>query len=407
MRYIGDRLIYEQPFRFVEPAIEMKREQIIKSKMRKGEEFNLDDIKTRLKEIRKNAVENADELIDRAVDNLNSYINVKVSYAKDADEAVNFILEAAEGTEIMAVNNSSTIAELVPKLLTHEDLRILDTYLQDLKLEEEDFLKEEASGYWDLPDAEPSSVWHSFVKDDHATGFLSTKITDKRFIGLLGVNVLSGEGRIFFVQHLRNISKILSHAKKVIIVAGIEKLVESDDDALFQARCCALFGYESILAEMFCLGQEGEKVDNKEADKEKVWYSQIDPHEVQVIIFDNGRKEVLAGEFKELLHCIGCRACTLRCPRAKCAEEGYGNAKDLLLSAFTRNIEHAASNGLFNCTLCKGCESACPADIPLTTYLSTMREQAVSKGVMPATYSKLSENVKQFGTPYGVKGLGR
>ncbi len=413
MRYIGDRLIYDQPFRFVEPAIEVKREHIIKSKMKKGEDFNLDDLKIRLKKIRKNSTENVEELIDRAVDNLNSYINVKVSYAKKADEAVNLILRAAEDFKILAVNNSSTVAELIPELLAHENLQVIDTYRQDLDLEEGDLFKKDVNGYWDLPDAEPSVVWNSFMESSrHATAFQSTRLTDRRFMGLLGTNVLSSEGSIFFVQHLRNISKILSHAKKVVIVAGIDKLVGSDDDALFQARCCALFGYESILADMFCLGQESGSEEGikdegaeREGDEEKVWYPPTDPHEVQVIILDNGRKDVLAGEFKELLYCIGCRACTLRCPRAKCVKGGYGSAKDLLLSAFTRNIEHAAQMGLFNCTLCKGCESACLVDIPLTSYLAQMREEAKVKGLAPDTYKKLSLNIKEYGTPYGAKAL--
>ena len=55
--------------------------------------------------------------------------------------------------------------------------------------------------------------------------------------------------------------------------------------------------------------------------------------------------------------------------------------------------------------LCKGCETACPVDIPLTSYLAHMREDAKAKGLAPETYRKLSFNIKDFGTPYGTKAL--
>ncbi len=76
-----------------------------------------------------------------------------------------------------------------------------------------------------------------------------------------------------------------------------------------------------------------------------------------------------------------------------------------MFSAFTHNLEHTAKYGLFDCTLCKGCETNCPVDIPLTSYLTNLRENAISRGLSPETYTKLASNVREFGTPYGSKGI--
>lgn len=368
----------------------------------------MDAIKYRLKEIRKQSIENVDNHVKKAIKNLNSKPNVTATYAEDAETAAKLVMDMSGDIGTIAFNNSSTVAELIPPLLSQREFNILDTYTHDLKLEEQDFLKEEASGYWDLPDSEPHLIWHSFVDSlRHMTPFQAEKISEKEFMGIVGVNAVSSEGSLFFVQHLRNITKILSQAEKVIVVAGIEKVVESNEEALFQARCCALFGYESLLSDMLCTSQEegGLQEESPSIEKEKAWYNTIAPAEVHVILLDNGRKNILASEFSELLHCIGCRACTLRCPRAKCSSEGYSAAKDLLFSAFTNNLEHTAKYGLFDCTLCKGCETNCPVDIPLTSYLSNLRENAISQGSSPETYTKLASNVKQYGTPYGAKGI--
>ena len=369
----------------------------------------MDAIKYRLKEIRKLSIENVDNLVKKAIKNFNSMPNVKATYAEDAETASKLVMDMSGDIGTLAFNNSSTVAELIPSLLSQREFNILDTYTNDLKREEQDFLKEEASGYWDLPDSEPHLIWHSFVDNvGHMTPFQAEKISEEEFMGIVGVNAVSSEGSLFFVQHLRNIAKILSQAEKVIIVAGLEKLVESDEEALFTARSCALFGYESILSEMMCSSQdEGVSQEDTSAgnEEEKVWYNTIAPAEVHVILLDNGRKNILASEFSELLFCIGCRACTLRCPRAKCSSEGYSAAKDLLFSAFTNSLEHSAQHGLFDCTLCKGCETNCPVDIPLTSYLSILRENAISRGLSPETYTKLASNVREFGTPYGSKGI--
>jgi L-lactate utilization protein LutB len=377
--------------------------------LRKVDPFDLEDIKVRLKEMRKKSIGNIDVLVNQAIENLNKHPNVKAYYAQKSENAVKQILDSAEDINSLAYNNSSTVAELILELVRQKQMKLIDSYSNDLRLEQEDFLRDDISGFWDLPDPEPALVWHSFVDSRRsAAPFMAAPLSYEPFIGMLGANVISSEGGIFFVQHLRNIAKILSQAEKIFVIAGIDKLVPTNGEALFQARCCATFGYESILSDMFNVSEEeGEKKEDQPAgeDEKKIWYNLIDPSEVHVILLDNGRKNIMASEFSELFYCIGCRACTLRCPRAKSSSEGYRSAKDLLFSGFTHGIEHAAEYGLFNCTLCKGCESACPVDIPLASYLSKMRENAISKGLMPETYSRLSSNVREFGTPYGKKGL--
>jgi L-lactate dehydrogenase complex protein LldF len=232
--------------------------------------------------------------------------------------------------------------------------------------------------------------------------FSGERISDSDFVGLLGANAVSSDGKIYFLQHLHNISKILGQAKKVVVIVGINKLVESEEDALFQTKCCGLFGYESILSELLNL-TKGLAEEEPEKERASELFSGTSSPEIHVILLDNGRKEILAGEFKELLQCISCRACTKLCPRANTRSPGYRSAKDILFSAFSEGIEHAVKFGLYHCTLCRGCESQCPVGIPLTNFLGALREQAKEKSLIPEIHKKLSANVSSYGTPYGAQ----
>jgi L-lactate utilization protein LutB len=189
-------------------------------------------------------------------------------------------------------------------------------------------------------------------------------------------------------------------ARKVVVVAGINKLVETEEDALFQVKCAGLYGYESILTELLNLSKSAGDEETGEKNARDLVFGTSLP-EIHVILLDNGRKKILAGEFKELLQCISCRACAKLCPRANTGSPGYRNAKDILFSAFSEGLEHAVQFGLYNCTLCRGCESQCPVGIPLANFLGALREEAKERDLLPEIHKKLSANVSSFGTPYG------
>ena len=380
-----------------------KRLNLIKSKMRKEEPFDTQAVTLRLKQMRMAAVENLDGLLQEALDSLNALPGVTASYVESGEAAAKKISDIAGGTNTFAVSNSSTVFEVVQYLERSNDISIIESYIEDLKLWEEHLWDVKHKQFFEFPVYEQQSIWNSFEDTtSRAFKFPGEKISDSDFVGLVGANAVSCDGKVFFLQHLHNISNIVLQAKKVVVVAGINKLVESERDALFQVKCCGVFGYESILSELLSLSKTGINEDaDKEKSRELVFSSSLP--EIQVILLDNGRRKILAGEFKELLQCISCRACTKLCPRANTGSPGYRSAKDILFSAFSEGIEHTVRFGLYNCTLCRGCESQCPVGIPLTNFLGALREEAKGKGLIPEIHKKLSANVSSYGTPYGAQ----
>ncbi|UCF07350.1 MAG: lactate utilization protein [Thermoplasmata archaeon] len=391
-----------QPLRFVEPTMDAKRLNLIRAKMRREEPFDVQDVTLQLKKMRMAAVENLDGLVERTLDSLNSFDGVTASYVESGDTAARAILDLAGGINTYAVSNSSTVFEVVQHLEKSNDINIIESYIEDLKMWEGQLWDVEHKPFFEFPVYEQRSIWNSYADTtSKALRFPGEKITDSDFVGLLGANAVSSTGRIFFLQHLHNISNIVLQAKKLVVIAGINKLVESEDDALFQVKCCGLFGYESILSELLTLMKGSVEDEPKKEGASEFVFGTSFP-EIHVILLDNGRKEIFAGEFKELLQCISCRACTKLCPRANTGSPGYRSAKDILFSAFSEGIEHAVKFGLYNCTLCRGCDSQCPVGIPLTNFLGMLREEAKEKGLIPEIHKKLSANVSSYGTPYGA-----
>ena len=103
------------------------------------------------------------------------------------------------------------------------------------------------------------------------------------------------------------------------------------------------------------------------------------PEELHVVVLDNGRTEVLAGEFRSVLHCIRCGACQNVCPvyrqvggHAYGAVYGgpIGAVLTPLLVGFEKagDLPHASS-------LCGACTDVCPVKIPLHEQLLALRRE--------------------------------
>ncbi|MCK5716657.1 MAG: lactate utilization protein, partial [Thiomargarita sp.] len=103
------------------------------------------------------------------------------------------------------------------------------------------------------------------------------------------------------------------------------------------------------------------------------------PEEFHVVLVDNGRSELLAGDFSEMLQCIRCGACLNHCPvYGAIGGHAYGwvypgPMGSVLTSLFlglkeAGDLPHAS-------TLCGHCEEVCPMSIPLPKLLHQLRTQ--------------------------------
>jgi L-lactate dehydrogenase complex protein LldF len=104
------------------------------------------------------------------------------------------------------------------------------------------------------------------------------------------------------------------------------------------------------------------------------------PEELHVVILDNGRSEVLGGEYHEMLACIRCGACLNTCPvYRQVGGHSYGWVYSgpmgaVLTPLLARQYEEAAEVADAS-TLCGACMDACPVGIPLQDLLLRLRRR--------------------------------
>jgi L-lactate dehydrogenase complex protein LldF len=102
------------------------------------------------------------------------------------------------------------------------------------------------------------------------------------------------------------------------------------------------------------------------------------PDELHVVILDNGRSELLAGEFHEMLGCIRCGACLNVCPvYRQTGGHAYGwvypGPMGAVLTPLLAGDQPEAAEVAGASTLCGACMDACPVQIPLQDLLLALR----------------------------------
>ena len=106
--------------------------------------------------------------------------------------------------------------------------------------------------------------------------------------------------------------------------------------------------------------------------------------ELHVVLLDNGRTEILAGESRDILKCIRCGACMNVCPVYRTVGgHAYGwtypGPMGLILTTLLTGM--ARSHPLVDAsTLCGACEEVCPVRVPLVPLILGLRRRKVREG---------------------------
>lgn len=192
-------------------------------------------------------------------------------------------------------------------------------------------------------------------------------------VGITGANFLIAEtGQHVLVTNEGN-GDLTSNLPRVhIVIVGIEKVVPNMEDASLLLRLLArsatgqhFSNYTSLIG--------GPK---REGDVDG-------PEEFHVVLVDNKRTELFAGELREMLRCFRCGACINHCPvYGAVGGHAYGwvypgPMGSVITPAMvglekTRDLPHA-------CTLNGRCAEVCPMSIPLPTLLRKHRRTTFEK----------------------------
>jgi L-lactate utilization protein LutB len=366
------------PVLLIEPTSQPKRHHL--SEALRGAEgrsdLTLESVEKRLRAIRDDSLANSDALIAQLI--AGAWSGVDLTVAADARQAVETVLRVSGRNEI-AVNRSSVVAnELVP-VLSRSGRQVLMSY-------EQEFIANDCGTieYWQLPGMMLESRFRSFQSViDLAASRASSLDRDgmRDFVALLGVNAVSADGTILLLQHMQNIRRLFEHAREVIFVAGLDKVVRTAADALFQTQCMAVFGSE-VLPLSFGAKQG---VTGGEAQPARLPAGTPTgrPH---LILLDNGRRWIMQSGYRELLACIDCRACTKGCPGSRFfAENARWTPKEylhFLLAGKHQSLDH--------CLQCKTCQANCPLHIDLPTMIVTAKAELAKRRRRSLTDALLS-----------------
>ena len=196
-------------------------------------------------------------------------------------------------------------------------------------------------------------------------------------IGITGANFLIAEtGTSIIVTNEGNgdLTQILP--KTHIVIASIEKLVPTLEDAASLLRLLArsATGQEFSTYTTFSTGPK--RADDPDG-----------PEEYHVVLLDNGRSDMLGGEFADMLRCIRCGACMNHCPVYNAVGgHAYGwvypGPMGSVLTPALIGVEQ--SRELPNAsTFCGRCEEVCPMRIPLPKMLRHWREREFERHLTP------------------------
>jgi iron-sulfur cluster protein len=200
------------------------------------------------------------------------------------------------------------------------------------------------------------------ARDEIRTAFFAAGM------GITGANALIAEsGTVMMVTNEGNGRLCASVPPVHVVLAGIEKLVPTFDEAMTQIRLLGRSGTAQRITSYttFITGP-------------------TPGHEMHIVLVDNGRRVMGAlPEATEARPCIRCGACANVCPPYR--EVGghafgyiYTGAIGLVVTGFLNGLEHAAGPQSL-CLSCNACETVCPVGIPLPRQILDVRGMVVDE----------------------------
>ena len=202
----------------------------------------------------------------------------------------------------------------------------------------------------------PNKEWVAQVKDEikHQVAHMQYGITGTEAIVEQNgtIILLESEGNVRFTSNLP-----YNH----IVVAGIDKIVPSLEDALAVCRAISVYGLGKDMLRYisFISGP------SRTADIEfRMVQGMHGPKEVYVILLDNGRLAAAENRQWDLLKCLHCGGCLVNCPNylAEGLERGYyyTGKRAKVLAAF---LEGSKQADVADCGECSLCNKNCPTGI--------------------------------------------
>ncbi len=338
------------PIYLREPCNRTAQERSAAVLARRASEAPLD--LSRLRADRQRAACDADVLVARFAEALAAR-GVRVTWAPTAAAAAARIAALAQERPV-AASRAAVVAELYESLLDL-GVRVISTYGP-----QGSSFAPRYEHAWQLPRPPALANWQTRPWQEPSN-------PPRALLGLLGVNAASAaNGSLYLLQHSENIGELLAAAQTLVFAVGREKIVADDAAAQRQVAACSAYGCEAVLLDLGRTPAPAQPLAALAGLSEG-------ERAVEVILLDNGRRDLLEGPHRALYDCIGCRACSARCPTYPFFRGPRGwSPKDYLWSHL-----RGENPSLDLCTLCGNCEADCPLDIPIPAMIAARRQETL------------------------------
>ncbi len=367
---------------------------------------------SRGREIKRYSIENNEELINQVCESFKRN-GIDFKMAETVEDALNIIddLLIEYDCNTIAKAKSNTLGEIkLKEHLSNKHVDIVETDLGDriLQLKKTDNkpvhptgpashlnvdnIAEIVNESLDVNvDPVPREIMETVRQD-------VLKRLENANVGISGANAISSEeGSLVMVHNEGNIS-IVSLKDLHIIVAGIDKIVPTLEDAISIVKLETIFATGNYVTSYINVISGPSKTADIEKKLLKNMYG---AERVVVILLDNGRSDATP----ECLYCIGCGNCVVHCPvyNAIGNEFGFNNylgGRGVAMSKFIEDDETCYNSGLYMCTLCGLCTLNCPVDIPTNEIIENMRKSSSDAGFYPKAHGIIKDNVFHNDSPY-------
>ncbi len=358
----------------------------------------------------------ASDIRQNVLENLDYYLHQFVQNAEKAGAVVYFARDAAQANAVaekIFLNKKATKAVKSKSMVTEEiglnetlealGVEILETDLGEFLLQVDDKdkpshivvpalhksrdrIREVLADQGYQGEADPEAMTR-FVRKRLRQAFMAADI------GVTGCNfAVADSGTVALMTNEGNGRFVSTIPKTQVVFMGMERIVPSfrELDIMFSMLARSAVGSRTSVYMSLLTGPRADgDVDG--------------PEELYIIIVDNGRSDVLASRFPDVLKCIRCGTCMLECPAYRhISGHGYGALYPGPLGAALTPIlggYEQFKDVVKICSLCGACNDVCPVKIPLYETIYEHRRIIVEEKKMTG---KLEDFVfRQYGNVIG------
>jgi L-lactate dehydrogenase complex protein LldF len=191
-------------------------------------------------------------------------------------------------------------------------------------------------------------------------------------MGVSGANFLVAEtGSTLIVTNEGNGRLCTTLPRLHVALTGIEKVVPTLEDVSTLLRLLPRSATGQAITNYVSLHTGPKRLEESDG-----------PQQFHIVLVDNGRSKLLAGEMREMLRCIRCGACMNHCPVYQAVG---GHAYGWVYPGPMGNILTPSYVGLENAialpnaaTMCNQCGVVCPVKIPLPDLMRKLREEQMA-----------------------------